>query len=247
MEFILLHGSFHTGDVWNKVGRLLEESGFEVQAPTLSGNEINKNHRSRTITLSSHIQEVISLIEEKPDNKPVLVGHSYAGMILTGTADRISSKLGKLVFLDAFIPADGQSLFDIAGKDWENRMRTILVDESGKNLDEGAARPCYVPPRSAHFYLGPDANRETAANLEAHLVSEPLGTFSEKLNLQNKNPFINLDCSFIRCTRFPAMAGMEQKAQEAGFDMYSIKAGHDVMLTNPEELSRLLIRISGNS
>jgi len=247
MEFILLHGSFHTGDVWAEVGRLLEKSGFAVQSPTLSGNELDKNFQSRAITLSSHIEEVISLIEEKPDSRYILVGHSYAGMILTGTADRIPSKLEKLVFLDAFIPDDGQSLFNIAGKDWENRMRTILVDESGRNLAEGAARPCYVPPRPAHFYLGPDANLETVTTLEEHLVSEPLGTFTEKLTLQKKNPFSTLDCSFIRCTRFPAMAGMEQKAQESGFDMYSIEAGHDVMLTHPEALSRMLIRISRTS
>src|SRR6516225_1377011 len=88
------------------------QRGHEVYAPTLTGIGARKHLLNREIDLCTHIQDVIGVIEDEDLSDIVLVGHSYGGMVITGVADRVPEKVASLVYLDAFVPENGQSLFN---------------------------------------------------------------------------------------------------------------------------------------
>lgn len=103
--YVLVHGGKNTGEVWDKVVPLLQQHKNKVFCPTLSSP-----YKS---TLQDHIDEVCLLIRDNGLDKVILVGHSYAGMVIIGVADNIPEKLSRLIYVDAAVPESGQSLFDI--------------------------------------------------------------------------------------------------------------------------------------
>src|SRR5215471_8255678 len=115
--FVLVHGSWAGSAVWRQLTPRLRKAGHEVYAPTLTGIGARKHLLSREIDLDTHIQDVIGVIEDEDLSDIVLVGHSYGGMVITGVADRVPEKLASLVYLDAFLPENGQSLFNVVPPD----------------------------------------------------------------------------------------------------------------------------------
>ncbi|MFQ5435273.1 MAG: alpha/beta fold hydrolase, partial [Anaerolineae bacterium] len=111
MIFILVHGSWHTGDAWHKVEKILIAHGAEVYAPTLSGMASMENSGGPHVGLTTHIDDIVRLIEKEDLSHVILVGHSYSGLVITGVADRLPERVSQLVYLDAFIPENNQSLF----------------------------------------------------------------------------------------------------------------------------------------
>lgn len=103
--YVFVHGGKKTGEIWDKVVPLLQQHGHKVFCPTLTD--------PYTHTLQDHIKEVCHLITDKGLDKVILVGHSYAGMVITGAADTLPEKLSHLIYVDAAVPKSGQSLFDI--------------------------------------------------------------------------------------------------------------------------------------
>ena len=110
ITFVLIHGAWHGAWCWQFLTPLLEAHGHEVIAPTLAGMGERAGELSDTITLDTHIDEVVDLLERRRVQNAVLVGHSYAGVVISGIADRVPYRLRRLVFLDAVIVEDGQTL-----------------------------------------------------------------------------------------------------------------------------------------
>lgn len=241
--FILIHGSWHTGESWHKVQQILEENGAQVYAPTLTGMESRKNPGGSDVGVSTHIQDIVGLIEEKNLRDVVLVGHSYSGFVIGGVADRMPERVKQLIYLDAFNPEDGESLFDILGAESEAGMRAGLVDAQGRTLAEGAEEVWLLPPGSARGYLGEDADEETVSWLEERLVYKPVLTFAEKLHFQDQAAVRAIPSAHIECAKFPFLAWLGEKARGLGWDTYQIDTGHDAMLTKPEELAKLFLAI----
>jgi pimeloyl-ACP methyl ester carboxylesterase len=103
--FVLVHGSV----VWRRLAPRLRKAGHEVYAPTLTGLGARKHLLNREIDLDTHIQDVIGVINDADLSDIVLVGNSYGGMVISGVADRVPEKIASLVYLDAFVPENGQS------------------------------------------------------------------------------------------------------------------------------------------
>jgi len=126
--FVLVHGSWAGSVVWRQLAPRLRKAGHEVYAPTLTGIGARKHLLSREIDLDTHIQDVIGVIDDADLSDIVLVGNSYGGMVISGVADRVPEKVASLVYLDAFLPENGQSLFSllppeahlatVPGQDW---------------------------------------------------------------------------------------------------------------------------------
>ena len=114
--FVLVHGAWHGGWCWQRVNDRLTALGHRVFAPTLTGVGERSHLNSPSVNLSTHISDVVNEIQWKSLEDVVLVGHSYAGMVITGAAEQVAAKIASIVYLDAFIPADGQSLGDLGGK-----------------------------------------------------------------------------------------------------------------------------------
>lgn len=245
MTFILLHGSWHTGAAWHKVERLLAQRGHTVYAPTLSGFESRDKPAGKNIGLQTHIRDVGHLIEANHLDQTLLVGHSYSGLVITGVAEVVPDKIAGLVFLDAFIPGDNQSLFDLLGAESEVGMRAGLVNAEGKSRAGGAEDVWLLPPGDAAFYLG-DAPAEDVAWLTERLVYTPVLTFEEKVRVANPAA-LTLPHSFIRCTEFPYLARYEDQARAAGWPCFQVRAGHDAMLTAPKAVAQTLLTIAGEA
>ena len=124
--FLLIHGAWHGGWCWKKVTPLLRAAGHEVCTPTLTGLGERAHLLSAEVTLDTHVQDVVGVLEYEDLRDVVLVGHSYGGMVITGVVDRAADRLAHLVYLDAFVPQDGQALADLV----DSTLYTTLEEQA---------------------------------------------------------------------------------------------------------------------
>src|SRR5258708_16624081 len=110
--FVLVHGSSAGGWCYRRVADLLEKAGHKVYAPTLTGLGERSHLMSGLITLDTHIEDVVNVIRWETLDDFVLVGHSYGGWIISGVAEQFQGKISSIVFLDAFMPENGQRVLD---------------------------------------------------------------------------------------------------------------------------------------
>ncbi len=112
--FVLVHGAWYGGWCWQKVIPLLKAAGHEVYAPTLTGLAERASELSPEVGLDTHIQAIVGLLEEKNLHDVILVGHSYSAMVITGVVDQVPERIAHLVYLDTFVPRDGEAMADIS-------------------------------------------------------------------------------------------------------------------------------------
>lgn len=112
---VIVHGAWGGSWAFRRVDELLTKKGFKVYRPQLTG-EGERVHLARPdIGLDTHIQDVVNTILYEDLHDIVLVGHSYGGMVITGVADRVPDRIRRLVYLDAFVPRDGESMMELLG------------------------------------------------------------------------------------------------------------------------------------
>src|SRR5215216_2901870 len=114
--FVLVHGAWHGGWCWRRVSDLLEKKGHKVFAPTMTGLGSCSHLLSKDVNLTTHITDIANFIEWENLTNIVLVGHSYGGFIISGVAEKVGGKISSIVFLDAFVPEDGDSLATAASQ-----------------------------------------------------------------------------------------------------------------------------------
>ncbi len=132
--FVLVHGAWGGSWMWARVARLLREAGCEVYTPSLTGIGERAHLATAETDLSTHLHDVLNTLRYEALSEVVLVGHSYGGMVVTGVADQAADRVATLVYLDAFVPQDGQALADLlgaearaamlSGSDWRIAPRT---------------------------------------------------------------------------------------------------------------------------
>jgi pimeloyl-ACP methyl ester carboxylesterase len=108
--FVLVHGGWCGSWCWQKVIPFLEAAGHEVYAPTLTGLAERAAELSPEVGLDTHIQDITGLLSEQNLQEVILVGHSYGGMVITGVVDAVPERIAHLVYLDTFVPRDGESM-----------------------------------------------------------------------------------------------------------------------------------------
>ena len=112
--YVLVHGAWHGSWCWKRVRKGLRDTGHQVFTPTLTGLGERSHLNSAAVNLSTHIADVVNLLRWEDLSDVILCGHSYGGTVITGVADRIPERIRTLVYLDAFVPEDGECLFDLA-------------------------------------------------------------------------------------------------------------------------------------
>src|SRR5262249_41698688 len=112
--FVLVHGGWHGGWCWQKVVPFLEAAGHEVHAPTLTGLAERASELSPEVGLDTHIQDIVGMLVEKNLQSVILVGHSYGAMVITGVVDQVPDRIAHLVYLDTFVPRDGESMVSVS-------------------------------------------------------------------------------------------------------------------------------------
>ena len=108
--FVLVHGAWHGGWCWRRVADRLEGKGHKVFVPTMTGLGDRSHLLTKGINLDTHITDIVNVLKWEDLKDIVLVGHSYGGIIVSGVADQMHDKIASIVFLDAFVPEDGDSL-----------------------------------------------------------------------------------------------------------------------------------------
>ena len=111
--FLVAHGAWSAGWAWKKMRPLLHARGHEIFTPTHTGLGERGHLASPEISLETHIADILGVLEFEDLKNVVLIGHSYGGMVATGVADQARARIAQLVYLDAHVPGDGESVFDL--------------------------------------------------------------------------------------------------------------------------------------
>ena len=114
--FVLVHGAWHGGWCWRRVADLLERRGHKVFAPTMTGLGERSHLLHPKVDLATHVTDIVNVIKWEGLADIVLVGHSYGGFIISGVAEQVGAAIGSIVFLDAFVPEDGDSLIAVTAR-----------------------------------------------------------------------------------------------------------------------------------
>lgn len=235
--FVLVHGSSSGGWSWRKVTPCLCEAGHEVYTLTLTGLGERVHLLTPEVNLTTHIRDVVNVLFYEDLHDVVLVGQSYGGMVVTGVAEQAAERIRRLVYLDAFIPHDGESAFDIVPsirEDWSKHVEEI----NGVRVKVPWGRDFLT---SAWGITDPG----DLAWMEQRDTPMPLATCEEPIHL-SENHAAGLPRGFIRCTQ-SALVQLAERAQEQGLDYHELPTGHVSMVTAPRELASLLIQITADS
>jgi pimeloyl-ACP methyl ester carboxylesterase len=233
--FVLVHGAWHGSWCWQRVRRKLQAAGHEVFTPTLTGVGDRSHLNSPQVTLETHIKDVENLIRWEDLSDVILVGHSYGGMVVTGVADRLPDRIRALIYLDAFVPDDGDSLISLLP---DNQRVQIL--EGTNATGEGWK----VPPIPAEVFA---VNEADCTWVDGQCTMQSLATFSEPIRLTGGVDRI-ADVTYVLASRFemdsPFPPFME-KATAKGWKIGVLPCGHDVMIDMPGEVTELLLDAAG--
>lgn len=220
--FVLVHGGWHGGWCWERVAELLAAAGHESHCPTLSDTP--------GTGLADHVAEVVQLLDDADLRDVVVVGHSAGGAVVTGVAQRAGRRLAGLAYLDAFVPAPGQSLIDLLPAARGEHFRT-LVDDTGRVV---------LDPETA---LDGWAVRDPAdrAWIAERLRPHPVGALTDPLPA---DPLPDLPRQYVHCTDKPGGDSFADLAAAARADptwrFDEIDTGHDAMVTAPDQVAELL-------
>ena|SRR5437762_3592620 len=228
--FVLVHGAWHGSWCWKRVRKALQAQGHDVFTPALTGVGERSHLLSPAVNLDTHIDDVVNLIRWEELSDVVLCGHSYGGCVVSGVADRIPDRIGALVYLDAFVLEDGQSLHDTLPPDARNGQL-----EGTRRDGEGWK----VPPIPAEVF---GVNAADATWVNRQCTMQPLATFQQPLKLTGGiNKIANV--TFIVATGYEAtpFRPFYERAKSRSWNTLTMPCGHDVMLDLPDELTQALL------
>jgi pimeloyl-ACP methyl ester carboxylesterase len=231
--YVLVHGAWHGGWCWSRVGRALKATGSDVYTPTLTGLGERAHLASREVDLKTHIGDVLGVLEAEDLTDIVLVGHSYGGIVVTAVADRAAHRIARLVYLDAVVPRDGQCLYDCATP----QIKTYF-EEQARIGGEGWRVP--VAAASAQF-LGLK-HEEDVRWVMPKLTPHPIRTFREAVRLGSKSQPVPR--TYINCIGDKPL-GQPKTGQADGIGDYrELRTGHDAMVTAPQGVVELLRKVA---
>ncbi len=228
--FVLVHGAWHGGWCYKRVAQILRGGGHAVYTPTLTGLGERAHLLGPSVTLDTHIEDVLGVIRCEELSDVVLCGHSYGGMVISGVAERAADKLRALVYLDAFVPENGQSLLDLVPAELAETMRSD-ARQSGEGYK-------LTPLPAEHF----NVNAADAAWVNAMCGKHPLASFEQRMTLRGGRDRVRRRVYVLASgwgpSPFPPFA--ERFARDPAWQVTSIDCGHDVMLDRPEALAQVL-------
>jgi pimeloyl-ACP methyl ester carboxylesterase len=230
--FLLVHGAWHGGWCWRRVADLLQAKGHKVFTPTLTGLGERSHLLRQGINVSTHVTDVVNVIKWERLDNVVLCGHSYGGLVVSGVAEQAADKIGSIVFLDAFLPDNGDSMATLTSQAVRDQLKA-----AGERGDLG------VPARSAAAFR---VNDKDQAWVDAMCVPQPIGCFTEAMKISGARDRIAKK-AYIRAGAYPNPAFDNALARVKGgrsWRTYDVPCGHDVMVDMPERLAEILLEVA---
>ena len=233
--FVIVHGAWSGAQAWRWVRPLLRAAGHEVVTPSLTGLGERGHLATPATNLDTHIADVAAVLHYEDLIDIVLVGHSYGGMVITGVADRAPERIGQLVYLDADVPREGESMLDLVPADHRARY-----EEAARTRGDGWRVPVPLPDP-----LPPGVPPEVAWAV-ARMNPHPLATMTQPLQLEHGET--DLPRTFVLCTE-----GKEGEAEppyvarvrtDPSWRLVELAATHTAHVAAPVMLSRALLDIA---
>lgn len=225
--YVLVHGAWHMGQHLELVADLMRAEGHSVHTPTLAGN---RRGETKDVGLSEAIDSLVDYVVGAEVEDMVLVGHSYGGMVIAGAAEKLEARIRRLVFWNAFVPNNGESLLDLVPAHYKAEFGRMAIESPDRTVMLSAA-----VWREVFFNDGTAAQAEVIA---ATLNPQPYRTFDEPISL-SKNPaempvaksYLNFTDDTAMPHSFPWHPRLSSKL--GLFRLVQGPGGHEVMFTNP--------------
>ncbi len=237
-HFLLIHGAWHGAWCWRDVTAMLVRAGHLAHAVTLTGLGERAHLLRSDIDLQTHITDVQNAIEAEEMQRVVLVGHSYAGMLVTAVADRMPQRLSHLVYVDAVVPKPGES--------WSS-THSPATRQARLGAARGSPVFAFPPPDPVVFGLSGQQHdwvRRRQTPHPGHTYEAPLDFDVQRVAAVPR--------TFVSCTA-PALATIDairprvrsatfwSGAWLPGSRVVEMQTGHDPMVSSPEALTKLLL------
>ena len=230
--FVVAHGAWSAAWAWKKMRPLMRTAGHELWTPTYTGLGERAHLGHVDVSLDTHIQDVVAVLEAEDLTGVHLIGHSYGGMVATAVADRARDRIAHLIYLDAFAPMNGQGVFDLVPPDIALKM-----EAGAKASASGYGIPSNPMPS--------DTSPEDQAWAGPRRLPQPVKAFSTKLTL-------SAEPSAPRTYIYARKAGIGDnfrkfydRAKREGWNTYQIESSHNPHITNPQALLAILNEIAG--
>lgn len=219
--YVIVHGAWGGGWAFKEVDSLLTATGSKVYRPTLTGQGERVHLANENVGLDTHIMDIVNTILFEELENIILVGHSYGGMVITGVADKLPERISKLIYIDAFVPEDNESVYTI---------RNI------KNLQFDIIKGHVVPPWVKEGKAPPKD------------VPHPLKTWTDKIVLKNKKR-LDLKTSYIltvekgKDPEMDGFASQAKRAKEKQWPVLLLEADHNAQWSAPKAFVKMLKQI----
>lgn len=228
-SFVLVHGAWHGGWCWRRVADRLERKGHKVYAPSLTGLGDRSHLIGTKPTVTTHIDDIANIIRFEDLQRTVLVGHSYGGIVISGVAEKVLAQIASIVFLDAFVPQNGQTIMSLSRQGLRDAVNAAI-----KRGDLG------IPPASAAYF---GVNEKDRAFVDRKCTPQPIGTYGDPVKLSGAREKIGRK-TYIRAKGFNS-AGFDAIAARLRADpawtVHDMPCGHDAMIDMPDRLTELLL------
>lgn len=230
---VVAHGAWSAGWAWKKMHPLLGERGIDLITPSYTGIGERTHLAHRGIDLDHHIEDLTQVFEYEDLSDVVLIAHSYGGMVGTGILHRIPERIREIIYLDAFVPESGQSLFDLVGPEAAAASRAAATEHGdGWRL---AANP-----------LPPDTPADDVDWIMPRRGAQPIGTFEQALTFDGTTDHRR---SYIYCLKAgptDTFGPFAARARDDGSWRYrEIDASHSPHITAPGALTEMLVELVG--
>lgn len=229
--FVLVHGPSQGGWVFGRVAKLLRAKGHDVFTPTLTGVGDRGHVRGAEVNLSLHIEDIANVLRYEGLNDVVLCGHAYGGFVISGVADHMPGRVRSLVYIDAFVPENGASL-------WKNVPQPFQSMFAASTANHGGSRVEPVPGEVFNLNM---ADREV---FDARSTGMPIACFLEAIQLTGAYRTV-LNRHYVVTTGWspsPFLAEAERLKAEPGWKVHTSAAGHIIMLDDPQFVADVLQR-----
>jgi pimeloyl-ACP methyl ester carboxylesterase len=229
--YVLVHGAFHGGWCWRRVTDVLEAQGHKVFTPTLTGLGERAHLIGLNVNLTTHITDVVNVLKWEDLSEVVLCGHSYGGMVISGVAEQMRAAIASIVFLDAFIPENGDATATLTGQAMRDAIKAAQ--------DKGEIA---LQPRPAEFF---GVNTRDRAWVDSKLTPQSIATFTETIAITGAVQQIGRK-TFIRAPSYENPGfdrALVRVRRDPAWIAYEAICGHDVMVDAPDWLAKILLGV----
>ncbi|MEU8397050.1 alpha/beta fold hydrolase [Nonomuraea sp. NPDC048892] len=238
--YLLVHGAWHSGECWKRVVPLLEAAGHRVFAPSLTGYGDRAHLLGPEVGLDTHVADVVRLITDEDLTEVVLVGHSYAGLVISSVAGQVPGRIAELVYLDAMVPEDGESAADVMP------VTRQLIELAAGSGDGWRVPPMpELPPPAGLFGV---TDPEDVAWLRSMLSDQPVRCLTEPVRLGGPAaraiPRTHIHCTVGKPEGVVRRPVPEVQPNGRPAQVWELPTGHDCMITMPAELTDLLLKLA---